>query len=137
MIPDRFFVEREDMLDNPLIWVRAVHFAATILVSGIVFCIASIAAPAFCKIGGNSKHQAVNAIEGHSLRRFAPEHIELVSKNQDFRLKPCSRPQQPRQRACHTEKIYHRERTAPDSRLLASRLRFPVGTAHHLFVFHL
>ncbi len=46
------------------------------------------------------KHQAVNAIKGRSLRRFAPEHIELVSKNQDFRLKPCSRPEQPRQRAC-------------------------------------
>jgi len=26
------------------------------------------------------KHQAVNAIEGHPPRRFAPEHIELVSK---------------------------------------------------------
>ena len=75
------------------------------------------------------KHQAANAIEGHSLRRFAPEHIELVSKNQDFRLKPCSRPEQPGQRACQQpEKIYHRERTSPDSRLLASRLRFPVGT---------
>ena len=41
------------------------------------------------------KHQAVNAIEGHSLRRLATEHIELVSKNQDFRLKPCSRPIRP------------------------------------------
>src|ERR1019366_1064428 len=28
-------------------------------------------------------------------RRFAPQHVELVSKNQDFRLKPCSRPEQP------------------------------------------
>jgi len=76
------------------------------------------------------KHQAVNAIEGHSLRRFATEHIELVSKNQDFRLKPCSRPEQLGQRACQQpEKIYHRERTSPDSRLLASRMRFPVGTS--------
>ena len=75
------------------------------------------------------KHQAVNAIKGRSLRRFAPEHIELVSKNQDFRLKPCSRPEQPGQRACQQpEKIYHRDRTSPDSRLLASRMRFPVGT---------
>ena len=75
------------------------------------------------------KHQAVNAIEGHSLRRFATEHIELVSKNQDFRLKPCSRPQQPHQRACQQpEKIYHRKPTSPDSRLLASRMRFSIGT---------
>src|SRR5450759_1637434 len=35
--------------------------------------------------------QTVDATEGHSLRRFAPQHVELVSKNQDFRLKPCSR----------------------------------------------
>ncbi len=43
--------------------------------------------------------------------------------------KPCSRPEQPRQRACRQpEKIYHREPTSPDSRLLASRIRFPVGS---------
>ncbi len=75
------------------------------------------------------KHQAVNAAEGHSIRRFAPQHVELVSKNQNFCLKPYSRPEQPGQRACQkSEKIDHRERTSPDSRLLASRLRFPVGT---------
>jgi hypothetical protein len=26
--------------------------------------------------------QTVDATEGHSLRRFAPQHVELVSKNQ-------------------------------------------------------
>jgi hypothetical protein len=30
---------------------------------------------------------------GHSLRRFAPQHVELVTKNQDFRLKSRSRPE--------------------------------------------
>jgi hypothetical protein len=80
------------------------------------------------------KYRAVNAIEGHSLRRFAPEHVELVSKNQDFSLKPCSRPQQPRQRAWQQpEKIYHRDPTSPDSRLLASRITFPVGTPKNGF----
>jgi hypothetical protein len=42
--------------------------------------------------------QTVDATESHSLRRFAPQHVELVSKNQDFRLKPCSQPEQPGQR---------------------------------------
>ena len=70
------------------------------------------------------KHQAVNAIKGRSLRRFAPEHIELVSKNQDFRLKPCSRPEQPRQRTCQATKKTNITRFA----LLASQMRFPVGT---------
>lgn len=40
-------------MDDPLIWVRAVHFASTILVSGIVFFLVFIAEPAFRKISGN------------------------------------------------------------------------------------
>jgi hypothetical protein len=72
---------------------------------------------------------ALTGAEAHSLRRFAPQHVERVSKNQNFRLKPCSRPEQPGQRACQQpEKIYHRERASPDSGLLASRMRFQVGT---------
>jgi len=75
------------------------------------------------------KHQSVKAIKRHALRRYALKHIELVSKNQDLCLEPCSRPEQPRQRTCQQpDKVYHRERTSPDSRLLASRMRFPVGT---------
>jgi putative copper resistance protein D len=34
-------------LDDPLIWVRAVHFAATISVSGVVFFLAWVGEPAF------------------------------------------------------------------------------------------
>jgi putative copper resistance protein D len=40
-------------LDDPLIWVRAVHFASTILVSGVVFFLVFIGEPAFRKAGGN------------------------------------------------------------------------------------
>ena len=75
------------------------------------------------------EHQAINATEGQSPRRFAPQHVELVSKNQDFCLKPCPRPEQPSQRVCQqAKKCDYRERASPDSRLLASRMRFPVGT---------
>jgi hypothetical protein len=71
------------------------------------------------------------------LRRFAPQHVELVSKNQNFRLKPCSRPEQPGQRAYQqSEKIHHRERASPDSRLLASGMRFPIGTAGAMAEIH-
>jgi hypothetical protein len=30
------------------------------------------------------KHQAVNVAEGQSLRGFAPQHVELVSKDKDL-----------------------------------------------------
>jgi copper resistance protein D len=40
-------------LDVPLIWVRATHFAATILASGTVFFLAFIAEPALRKAGGS------------------------------------------------------------------------------------
>jgi hypothetical protein len=74
--------------------------------------------------------QTVDATEGHSLRRFAPQRVELVSKNQDFRLKPWSRSEQPGSRACQQpEKMSHRDRASPGSRLFASRMRFPVWTA--------
>src|SRR5207302_11253636 len=44
--------------------------------------------------------------------------------------KPCHRPEQPGQRVCQQpDKIDLRERASPDSRLLASRMTFPVGTA--------
>ena len=80
--------------------------------------------------------QTVDATEGHSLRRFAPQHVELVSKNQDFRLKPCSRPEQSGQRADQqSKKMSHRDRASPDSRLFASRMRFPVGTMAPTTVF--
>src|SRR5204862_6624892 len=74
------------------------------------------------------KHQAIDVTEGHSPRCSALQHVELVSKKQDFRLKPCFRPDQPGQRTCQQpEKVDHRV-PSPDSRLLASRRRFPVGT---------
>ena len=39
-----------------------------------------------------SKHRAVNVAEDYSLRAFAPQHIELVSKNQNFGFQRGPRP---------------------------------------------
>jgi hypothetical protein len=54
--------------------------------------------PTLPRVGGVFFYEEAAALtlqQGHSLRRSAPQHVELVSKNQDFRLKPCSRPEQP------------------------------------------
>src|SRR3954452_16000547 len=39
------------------------------------------------------KHEAINVAEGYSLRAFTPQHIELVSKNQNFRFQCSPRPE--------------------------------------------
>jgi copper resistance protein D len=41
-------------LDDPLICVRAIHFAATLTAAGVVFFIVLVAAPAFRQVGANS-----------------------------------------------------------------------------------
>jgi putative copper resistance protein D len=42
-------------MDDPFIWVRAIHFAATILVSGVVLFSAFVAEPAFRKADGGGQ----------------------------------------------------------------------------------
>jgi copper resistance protein D len=42
-------------LDDPLIYVRAVHYAATITVAGVVFFVVFIAEPAFRSIDGDTR----------------------------------------------------------------------------------
>src|SRR5208337_4572377 len=39
------------------------------------------------------KHQAINVAESHSLGRSAMQHIELVSKEQDFSVQRSPRPE--------------------------------------------
>jgi len=46
-------------LDDPLTYVRAVHYAATITVVGVVFFVAFIAEPAFQNAGDNKRFPAV------------------------------------------------------------------------------
>ena len=40
------------------------------------------------------KHQPVNVIERQSLRGFAPQHVELVTKDQDLGFQRSPRPEQ-------------------------------------------
>ena len=42
-------------MDDPLIYVRAIHFAATIAVAGVVFFVVFIAEPAFAKAGDQAR----------------------------------------------------------------------------------
>ena len=46
-------------MDDPFIWVRAIHFAATILVAGTLWFGAFIAEPAFRKVDHSTKPVAV------------------------------------------------------------------------------
>src|SRR6266487_3724654 len=63
------------------------------------------------------KHQAVNVAECKSLRGFAPQHVELVSKDKDFGFQRSPRPEQSDQGAPNQPaKIAHRERVSADSR---------------------
>jgi hypothetical protein len=39
------------------------------------------------------KHKAIDAAEGHPLRRSTAQHIELVTKNEDFGLQYRPRPE--------------------------------------------
>ena len=40
------------------------------------------------------EQQAIDVVEGHSLWRLAPEHVDLMAKNHDLRLTPCAGPEQ-------------------------------------------
>jgi hypothetical protein len=60
------------------------------------------------------KHQAVNIAERQSLRGFAPEHVELVSKDKDLGLQRNPRPEQSDQDAPdQPAKIAHRSEYQP------------------------
>jgi hypothetical protein len=76
------------------------------------------------------KYQTVDAGEGSSLRRFTPQHVELMTKRQDLCLQRRSRPEQSDQRqANQAANISHQPRASPDSTSLASRIEFPTMTA--------
>ena len=59
--------------------------------------------------GNTNKQQPVDAAEGHSLRGFAPQDVELVSKNKDFDFQRSPRAEQRDQAAPdQSAKIAHR-----------------------------
>src|SRR5262249_55723573 len=75
------------------------------------------------------KHKAVNVAEGQSLRGFAPQHVELVSKDEDLGFQRSPRPKQSDQGAPdQTAKIAHGGRVAADSGAGVGCLGLGVGT---------
>src|SRR6266446_5215568 len=77
------------------------------------------------------KHQPVNVAERQSLRGFAPQHVELMSKDEVLGLQRSPRPERSDQGAPdQLAKIAHRERVSADSRRPVSRFGFAVGTGH-------
>src|SRR4030088_2773017 len=75
------------------------------------------------------KYQTVDAGERWSLRRFTPQHVELMTKYQDLYLQRRSRSEQSDQRQPNQAKnISHQARASPDSTALTSRIEFPTMT---------
>lgn len=62
-------------MDEPLIWSRAVHFAATVSLVGVVFFLAFVAGPAFSKA---EKSTRLPAMLSRSLRSLAWISLALV-----------------------------------------------------------
>jgi putative copper resistance protein D len=62
-------------LDDPLIWVRAVHFAATISVSGVVQFQAFVGDPALRVVGAN---EPMAGLVRRRLARIAWSSLALV-----------------------------------------------------------
>ena len=61
-----------------------------------------------------NKQQAIDAAEGQSLRGFAPQDVELMSKHKDFGFQRSPRPEQPDQGAPdQPAKIAHRSNYRP------------------------
>ena len=74
------------------------------------------------------KHQPVDALDGHSLRQAAPQHVESRRRT---RISASSRALDQISKSAHceqSEKVDHRTNIARNSGQLASRMRFPVGT---------
>jgi len=77
-----------------------------------------------------NKHQPIDPSRNRSLRRLAPQDIELMAKRQDFDFEGSSRSEQSNQPAPDQfPEIEHRGDASPDSLLFASRFRFVTGAA--------
>src|SRR5262249_55507683 len=82
------------------------------------------------------KQQPVDAGEGHPLRGFALQDVELMPEHKDFGFQRGSRPEQPDQGAPNQPaKIAHRSRLSPESPGSASCLGFAVGTGYAALIF--
>jgi hypothetical protein len=74
----------------------------------------------------NEQH-AIDVVEGRFLRRLAPEHIDLMAKNQDLGFTPCAGPEQPKDCAKkQSEQLNHRTRASPVSLLMTTQPLSPL-----------
>jgi hypothetical protein len=61
-----------------------------------------------------------------SLWRLAPEHVDLLAKNQDLRFTPRAGQEQSNERTTkQSEQLDHRATASPDSHRFASYMEFP------------
>jgi hypothetical protein len=75
------------------------------------------------------EQQTIGVIEGRSLWRLAPEHVDLLAKNQDLRFTPRAGLEQSNERTTkQSEQLDHRATASPDSHRFASYMEFPTGT---------
>jgi hypothetical protein len=69
-----------------------------------------------------------------SVWRLAPEHVDLLAKNQDLRFTPRAGLEQSNERTTkQSEQLDHRATASPDSHRFASYMEFPTGTAARIF----
>jgi hypothetical protein len=79
-------------------------------------------------IEGN-KYQAVSIGEDQALRRLAAQHVELMSKHEDFGLQRRSRPDQPvKASQISLQRSLITGQASADSLAFAKCFRFAVGT---------
>ena len=76
------------------------------------------------------EQQTIGVIEGRSLWRLAPEHVDLLAKNQDLRFTPRAGQEQSNERTTkQSEQLPHRATASPDSHRFASCMEFPTRTS--------
>src|SRR6202047_3392838 len=84
---------------------------------------------AWCQPIQPGKYQTVDAAEAQSLRRFTPQHVELMTKRQDLCLQRHLRPEQSDQcQPNQAANISHQPRASPNSTSFTSRIEFPTMT---------
>src|SRR5262245_53845884 len=80
------------------------------------------------------KQQTIGVVEGRSLWRLAPEHVDLLAKNQDLRFTPRAGLEQSNERTPkQSEQLDHRATAPPDSHRFASCMEFAIGTGESAF----
>jgi hypothetical protein len=73
----------------------------------------------------------IGVVEGRSLWLLAPEHIDLLAKNQDVRFTPRAGLEQSNERTTkQSEQLDHRATAAPDSHRFATCMACPTGAGH-------